>query len=90
MEAEDQPQNTKPESNALALPSAEVLREIARKQEERAKEIRERRKKAGEDVGAGDERSKAAAIIQRNYRGHRERRALEGYGLSPSTRWLEV
>jgi hypothetical protein len=37
-----------------------------------------------------DERTHAATIIQRNYRGHRDRRALKGHGLDPSTRWLEV
>lgn len=84
--------------NTLSLPSQEVLREIARKQEERAKAIRERRAREGVPVqedgaqqdGEGERRANAAKMIQRNYRGHRERRALEGYGLSPSTRWLEV
>jgi len=37
-----------------------------------------------------EERRKAAGIIQRNYRGHRERRMLEGMSLDPSTRWLEA
>jgi hypothetical protein len=33
---------------------------------------------------------RAAALIQRNYRGYRERRQLEGFGLSASTRWKEA
>ena len=37
-----------------------------------------------------EERRKAAKIIQRNYRGHRERRALDGMSLDPSTRWVEA
>lgn len=93
------PSTPKPHAqNTLSLPAPEVLREIARKQEERAKAIRERRAREGVPVqdgddakdGGGERRTNAAKMIQRNYRGHRERRALEGYGLSPSTRWLEV
>lgn len=71
----------------LALPSPERLREIAAKQDERAKEIRARR--AQQAQGLSDE-SQAAQVIQKNYRGHRDRRALQGYGLDPGTRWLEV
>lgn len=78
------------ERDALWLPPAGVLGEIARKQEERAKEIREKRQREAGSIGAEDERTNAATTIQKNYRGHRERRALGGYGLSPSTRWLEV
>ena len=37
-----------------------------------------------------DERTRAAELIQRNYRGHRERRALDGKGLDASTRWVEA
>jgi hypothetical protein len=35
-------------------------------------------------------RSDAAVIIQRNYRGHRTRRAMEGRSLDPSVRWIEA
>ncbi|KAK1780575.1 hypothetical protein QBC45DRAFT_104929 [Copromyces sp. CBS 386.78] len=34
-----------------------------------------------------DARAKAAALIQRTYRGYRVRRQLEGFGLDPSRRW---
>lgn len=71
----------------LALPSPDVLREIEREQAERRKEILERRRKQDSQL---DDEAKAARVIQRSYRGHRERRALKGYGLDPSTRWLEV
>lgn len=38
-----------------------------------------------------DEASKAAALIQRNYRGYRDRRELAGVGVSASSRrWVEV
>lgn len=37
-----------------------------------------------------DAEAAAAEPIQRNYRGYRERRQLQGLGLDPSTRWLEV
>jgi hypothetical protein len=36
------------------------------------------------------EEEKAAALIQRNYRGYRERRQLKGLGLTASTRWREA
>ena len=72
----------------LTLPSPEVLREIERKQNERADEIRERRRR--ESLQQGDERTNAAEIIQRNYRGYRSRRAMRGYGLDPGMRWVEV
>jgi hypothetical protein len=29
-------------------------------------------------------------MIQRNYRGHRTRRAMQGRGLDPSVRWIEA
>jgi hypothetical protein len=54
----------------------------------------------GDDVAggtAGDGGSKqpqaeeeAAQLIQRNYRGYRERRQLKGIGLDASARWAEV
>ena len=37
-----------------------------------------------------EEQKKAAKIIQRNYRGYRERRQLQGLGLDASARWAEV
>jgi hypothetical protein len=32
----------------------------------------------------------AAQMIQRNYRGYRERRQLQGIGLDAGARWVEV
>jgi hypothetical protein len=36
------------------------------------------------------EKERAAALIQRNYRGYRERREMKGIGMSPATRWSEA
>jgi len=36
------------------------------------------------------EEDEAAQMIQRNYRGYRERRQLNGIGLDASARWAEV
>lgn len=44
--------------------------------------------KGGVSTGAKEE--KAAQLIQRNYRGYRERRQLAGMGLDASARWTEV
>lgn len=76
----------KKKDELLALPSPEKLREIARRQDERALEMRAKRQRAS----TIDERTNAAQIIQRHYRGHQTRRELKGYALDPSTRWLEV
>lgn len=86
----DTPQDNK-SSDPLVLPAPEVLAEIARKQEARAAEIRaarvaRRQSKDGEE----QDRNKAAVLIQRNYRGHRTRRAMQGRGLDPSVRWIEA
>ncbi|TLD24613.1 iq calmodulin-binding motif protein [Venturia nashicola] len=45
---------------------------------------------ARQEDGRTEETTAAAAMIQRNYRGYRERRQLRGMGLSPSTRWQEA
>ncbi|KAI9680085.1 MAG: hypothetical protein M1817_005101 [Caeruleum heppii] len=37
-----------------------------------------------------EEEERAAGTIQRNYRGYRARRQLQGIGLDPSTRWAEA
>lgn len=78
----------------LALPAPEVLADIARKQDARAAEMRAaraERRRSKEIAGSEDQsRSNAAVMIQRNYRGHRTRRAMEGFSTDPSTRWIEV
>lgn len=42
------------------------------------------------EQGNDQEQQKAAQLIQRNYRGYRERRQLNGIGLDASARWAEV
>lgn len=74
----------------FALPPPDKLRDIEIRQNERAEEIWAARVQKQASAGLPDEHDKAAALIQRNYRGYRERRALQGHGLDPSTRWLEV
>lgn len=87
----DTPQDNK-SSDPLVLPAPEVLAEIARKQEARAAEIRAARaaRRQSKDGEEQDREKKAAVVIQRNYRGHRTRRAMEGRGLDPSVRWIEA
>jgi len=41
-------------------------------------------------MAEASEQKQAAEMIQRNYRGYRERRQLQGMGLDASTRWAEV
>lgn len=79
---------TKKTLDPLALPSPEKLRQIEQRQNEKAQEIRARRMQKAAVVD--DERTSAAELIQRNFRGHQARRAMKGYALDPSTRWLEV
>lgn len=79
----------------LALPAPDVLAEIARKQDARAAEIRaarvaRRHSKEGGSMSEEQTRTNAAMLIQKNYRGHRTRRAMEGRGLDPSVRWIEA
>jgi len=75
-------------SDALALPPVEVLREIEQRQNEKAREIRERRKQQQQQQP--NDRDAAAKLIQKNYRGYRARRTLHGYSLDPDARWVEV
>jgi hypothetical protein len=42
-----------------------------------------------DSVGSAEQKQ-AAQMIQRNYRGYRERRQLRGMGLDASARWAEV
>lgn len=90
-------------ADALTVPPADVLREIERKQIERARQIAETRAKRvaeeeaasrGGDGGGQEQEAQrqkhAAEVIQKNFRGYRDRRALRGHGLDPGMRWMEV
>lgn len=41
-------------------------------------------------AGEHKQQEHAAQMIQRNYRGYRERRQLQGIGLDANARWAEV
>jgi hypothetical protein len=82
-------------NDPLALPAPEVLAEIARKQDARAAEIRaaraaRRHSKDGGSMSEEQTRNNAALLIQKNYRGYKTRRAMQGRGLDPSVRWIEA
>lgn len=53
-------------------------------------DAKENERKAAQPPEQREEQAVAAQMIQRNYRGYRERRQLKGLGLDPSTRWIEV
>jgi hypothetical protein len=76
----------------LEMPSKEEIERIAQVQEEKEVEaIKKRLSERGEKrEGSEEDRRKAAELIQRNYRGHRARRILEGKTLDASTRWVEA
>jgi hypothetical protein len=76
--------------DSLEVPCKADLERISTLQEH--KEEQAIMKRLSEDhAGLSEgERIRAAALIQRNYRGHRERRMLEGMSLDPSTRWVEA
>lgn len=73
-------------NDPLALPSPEVLREIAAKQDAKAAELRRLRTQPSRH----DERETAAKLIQKNYRGYRTRRSIQGFGIDSSARWTEL
>jgi len=72
-------------STVSMKPSRERIAEIAAKQDAKAAA-----RKAAQPKRKSHEEEEAAQMIQRNYRGYRERRQLAGMGLDPSTRWVEV
>lgn len=68
---------------------------VAELQEEKEIEIEMAKKyesaHSGNDSESIDRRqSEAARTLQRTYRGHRDRRQMEGLCLDPSTRWNDV
>ncbi|KAF4309684.1 hypothetical protein GTA08_BOTSDO02616 [Botryosphaeria dothidea] len=71
-------------SVALQVPSRDELEAIARRQDAKHAAMQ-----AAKSQGQRDEEEAAAALIQRNYRGYKQRRELAGMGLDPSTRWVE-
>jgi hypothetical protein len=74
----------------LVPPSQELVKKITIAQEHNEEEFF-KKKLSADNLQLSQERRRAAAsMIQRNYRGHRERRMLKGMSLDPSARWLEA
>ncbi|GAB7364138.1 hypothetical protein MBLNU230_g4689t1 [Neophaeotheca triangularis] len=96
METSTPPPEQIPLPDPFSLPSQDALRDIARKQDERAREIKSRRaelfrEQALAKAAPSDMAQQAAAeVIQRSYRGHRQRRALKGHSLEPGQRLMEI
>jgi len=63
----------------LEVPSQETMNKIAQMQQQKEEEGARKRRE-----------SNAAEMIQRNYRGYRERRVMKGMPLNPSMRGIEV
>jgi len=76
--------------DTLVPPCREESERINKVQEEKEEEVIMRRLSTENGDMTEEQRHKAAAVIQRNYRGHRDRRMLEGMSLDPSTRWVEA
>ncbi|RFU28361.1 hypothetical protein B7463_g7967, partial [Scytalidium lignicola] len=77
--------------DSLVPPSPEQIRRISSVQERKEEEIVINRRLSLERPDLSDEeRVKAATLIQRNYRGHRVRRQLQGLSVDATSRWMEA
>jgi hypothetical protein len=76
--------------DSLVPPTEEEIKRISSVQEAKEEEIIKKRISMDNPELSDEERTKAAALIQRNYRGYRERRQMQGMGLDPSSRWVEA
>jgi hypothetical protein len=76
--------------DSLQTPTHDMVGRISSIQEKKEAETIKKRLSADHGELSSEEREKAAELIQRNYRGHRERRILAGMSLDPSTRWVEA
>jgi len=81
--------------DSLPVPNPAQMEEIGKVQEKKETDVILKRAHLDEIGDANgcmseEERRRAAVAIQRSYRGHRERRMLEGLSLDPSTRWIEA
>jgi hypothetical protein len=76
--------------DSLVPPTKEEIKHIGSVQEAKEEEIIRKRISMENPELSDEERTKAAALIQRNYRGYRERRQMQGMGLDPTSRWVEA
>ncbi|RFU77709.1 iq calmodulin-binding motif [Trichoderma arundinaceum] len=84
--------------DSLIPPSRDQFEHIAHVQESKEEEIRQRvreqRHRSHQESrrslqsNRSDERSDAARVIQKTFRGYRARREMSGFTLDPSTRWI--
>lgn len=77
--------------DSLVPPSSEEITRISSVQEEKEEEILAKKYTIDQIYNMSDEeRAKAAGTIQRNYRGYRARRELNGMSIDPTSRWIEA
>jgi hypothetical protein len=76
--------------DSLETPTHEMVEKISSVQEKKEGEVMQRNLEENNPGLNEEERARAAGLIQRSYRGHRERRMLAGFSLDPSTRWMEA
>ncbi|RDL33115.1 Uncharacterized protein BP5553_08554 [Venustampulla echinocandica] len=76
--------------DSLEMPTREMVERINNVQEQKEEEGIRRRLSVDKPDLNDEEKARAARLIQRNYRGHRERRMINGMSLDPSSRWLEA
>ncbi|TVY59077.1 IQ domain-containing protein IQM6 [Lachnellula cervina] len=67
-----------------------MVEHISEVQQKKEGEVMEKNLRENNPGLNEEERAKAAGLIQRNYRGHRERRMLAGFSLDPTARWVEA
>ena len=73
--------------------SINEMNSIAEIQDEKEREILKKYQSTNQTQDGRQlqhQESAAARVLQRTYRGHKERRQLRGLSLDPSTRWTEV
>ncbi len=76
--------------DTLVPPSRDEIERITSVQEEKEEQLFKRQLSKEDNALNEEELSKAAGLIQRNYRGYRERRQLKGLALDPTSRWVEA
>lgn len=77
-----------PASELARIESVQIQKEDEKLHQNLAEGPSDRIPDLGDEEGRG--RHAAAELIQRNYRGYRERRQMRGWGLDPGSRWVEA
>ncbi|PNY26768.1 Uncharacterized protein TCAP_03296 [Tolypocladium capitatum] len=83
---------TKEYLDSLVPPDKDGFERIAHSQAEKEGAARRRAKQQKREplssASSRDERADAARVIQKTFRGYRARRAMQGFGLDATTRWV--